>query len=178
MLNGSDADDILQEVAAVLWRKFAEYQPGSDFLRWACRIARLEVLAYHRHRKRLRTFLGDDVVDAVAEGVLELSETASARADALDDCVRHLVPRDRELLGLKYQSLQSVKEIAAAFGRTESAALQGPAAAFMTGCTTASKGNWQGATSDDVVPDGTRRVARIDRRACGSRYYPPSRRRG
>ncbi len=102
-------------------RKFEQYQPGSDFVRWACRVARLEVLAYHRHRKRLRTIFSDAVVDAVADAVLELSETAAARAEALDDCVQVLPPRDRELLNLKYGSSQSVKQIAQAICRTESA---------------------------------------------------------
>ena len=121
VLSSADADDVLQDVTTVLWRKFEQYQPGSDFVRWACRVARLEVLAYHRHRKRLRNIFSDAVVDAVAEIVLQLSETATARADALDDCVQALPPRDRELLNLKYRSSQSVKQIALAIRRTESA---------------------------------------------------------
>ena len=121
VLSSADADDVLQDATTVLWRKFEQYQPGSDFVRWACRVARLEVLAYHRHRKRLRTIFSDAVVDAVADAVLELSETAAARAEALDDCVQVLPPRDRELLNLKYGSAQSVKQIAQAISRTESA---------------------------------------------------------
>ncbi len=121
VVNGADANDVLQDVATVLWRKFAEYQPGSNFVRWACRVAQLEVLAYHRHCKRLKMIFSHDVVEALANTVLELSETASARAELLDGCVELLPPRDRELLGLRYQSAQSVKEIAAAVGRTESA---------------------------------------------------------
>jgi RNA polymerase sigma-70 factor, ECF subfamily len=121
VLSSADADDVLQDATTVLWRKFEQYQPGSDFVRWACRVARLEVLAYHRHRKRLRTIFSDDVVDAVAEKVLDLSETATARAEALDDCVQLLPPRDRDLLKLKYRSAHSVKEIAASVCRTESA---------------------------------------------------------
>jgi RNA polymerase sigma-70 factor, ECF subfamily len=121
VLSSADADDVLQDATTVLWRKFEQYQPGSDFVRWACRVARLEVLAYHRHRRRLRTIFSDEVVDAVAETVLELSETAAARAEALDDCVELLPPRDRTLLNMKYQSAQSVKQIASAIGRTESA---------------------------------------------------------
>ena len=121
VLSSADADDVLQDATTVLWRKFEQYQPGSDFVRWACRVARFEVLAYHRHRKRLRTIFSDDVIDAVAEKVLELSETAVTRAEALDDCVQLLPPRDRELLNLKYQSSQSVKQIATAVCRTESA---------------------------------------------------------
>ena len=42
-------------------------------------------------------------------------------ADEVDDCVQALPPRDRELLNLKYRSSQSVKQIARAIFRTESA---------------------------------------------------------
>jgi RNA polymerase sigma-70 factor (ECF subfamily) len=121
VVNSADADDVLQDVATVLWRKFAEYQPGSEFVRWACQVARLEVLAYHRHCKRLRTLFSHEVVEAVAEQVLELSDTAGARAELLDGCVQLLPPRDRELLDLRYEFSQSVKQIAVAVDRTESA---------------------------------------------------------
>ena len=116
----TDADDIFQETVTVLWRKFAEYEPGTDFVRWACRVARLEVLAHHRHRKRLLSLFSEEVVDAVAEKVLDLSDTTIARAQALNDCVQHLSPRDHELLGLRYQAAQSVKQIADSVHRTES----------------------------------------------------------
>jgi RNA polymerase sigma-70 factor, ECF subfamily len=121
VLSSADADDVLQDVTVVLWRKFEDYRPGSDFVRWACRVARLEVLAYHRHRRRALAIFSDEVVDAVADQVLELSETATARAESLDDCVQLLPPRDRELLKLRYQSSQSVRQIAQVVCRTESA---------------------------------------------------------
>ena len=30
--NWADAEDLLQQTSVVLWRKFAEYRPGSSFL--------------------------------------------------------------------------------------------------------------------------------------------------
>ena len=121
VLSSADADDVLQDVTTVLWRKFEQYRPGSDFVRWACRVARLEVLAYHRHRKRMCSIFSDEVVDVVAEKVLELAENATVRAEALDGCVELLPPRDRKLLDLKYQLSQSVKQIAHDVHRSESA---------------------------------------------------------
>jgi RNA polymerase sigma-70 factor, ECF subfamily len=120
VLSAADADDVLQDTSAILWRKFADYQPGTDFTRWACRIARLEVLAFHRHHKRLLSIFSDEVADAIGEKVLELSDTAVSRAEALGDCVQLLPPRDREMLDLRYQSEQSVAEIAEQIQRTES----------------------------------------------------------
>ena len=37
--NGSDAQDIVQETAVALWRKFDEYNPNEPFIPWACRFA-------------------------------------------------------------------------------------------------------------------------------------------
>jgi len=121
VLSATDADDVLQDTSEVLWRKFADYRPGTDFTRWACRIARLEVLTYHRHHKRLLSIFSDEVADAIGEKVLELSDTATLRAEALPDCVQRLPLRDREVLNLRYQSNQSVAQIARRIDRTESA---------------------------------------------------------
>ena len=120
VLSSADADDVLQNVATVLWRKFSQYELGTDFVRWACRVARLEVLSFHRARKRTLTLLRDDVVELVADKVLQLADTASARAEALDECVDLLPPKDRKLLDLKYQASQSVRQIAESINRTES----------------------------------------------------------
>ena len=73
VLSPFDADDILQETSAILWRKFDEFRQGTDFVRWACRIARLEVLTYHRHHKRWLSIFSDEAADAISEKVLELS---------------------------------------------------------------------------------------------------------
>lgn len=34
------ADEVIQESCLVLWRKFAEFEPNSDFLAWVCTVAR------------------------------------------------------------------------------------------------------------------------------------------
>ena len=39
VLSSADADDVMQDATTVLWRKFDQYQPGTDFVRWACRVA-------------------------------------------------------------------------------------------------------------------------------------------
>ncbi|MCK5000630.1 MAG: hypothetical protein KAS23_13890, partial [Anaerohalosphaera sp.] len=44
--NYSDADDILQETATVMWRKFSGFEQGTDFVAWGITIARLRVLKF------------------------------------------------------------------------------------------------------------------------------------
>jgi RNA polymerase sigma-70 factor (ECF subfamily) len=47
-----DAREVMQEVAAVLWRKFDELATPDGFLRWAFGVARFEALAFRRDRAR------------------------------------------------------------------------------------------------------------------------------
>ncbi|HVJ69575.1 MAG TPA: sigma factor, partial [Caulifigura sp.] len=42
----NDAEDILQEVNVVLWRKRDDFHAGTDFLAWAFRISRTQVMAF------------------------------------------------------------------------------------------------------------------------------------
>ena len=35
----AEAEDVLQETSVILWRKFGEFQSGTDFFRWAAQIA-------------------------------------------------------------------------------------------------------------------------------------------
>ena len=50
----ADANDVMQEVAVVLWQKFGEYESSEDFRRWAFGVARFKVLAWQRDRMRDR----------------------------------------------------------------------------------------------------------------------------
>ena len=48
VVHRADAEDLLQETASVLWQKFHEFQPGSNFLAWAMSIARFQVRHFRR----------------------------------------------------------------------------------------------------------------------------------
>ena len=48
----SDADDVMQETFLTISRKASTYEPGTNFVAWACGVARLKVLENFRRRKR------------------------------------------------------------------------------------------------------------------------------
>lgn len=54
VFNRSDAEDLLQEVAAVLWRKIDEFEPGTRFDQWAFSVARNKVLNFQKKKGRDR----------------------------------------------------------------------------------------------------------------------------
>jgi RNA polymerase sigma-70 factor (ECF subfamily) len=94
-----DAEDLLQETAAILWRKFGDFQPGTSFYAWACRAAYLNVLEYRRQRRRDATLLDADVLEKLAlfyaaeEGTFE-----EFQIEALEKCLEKLIAKDRQLV--------------------------------------------------------------------------------
>ena len=108
----TDAEDVLQETAALLWERFEQYRPGSDFVAWACRVAYLKVMEHRRSKKRLVCF-SDSLVDALGDLVERESASLSARAVALVDCMKRLPPRDYELITFRYAPGATVRSAAA-----------------------------------------------------------------
>jgi RNA polymerase sigma-70 factor, ECF subfamily len=54
-----DAEDVLQQASLVLWEKFDDYQPETDFFNWACRVARLEAMRLLRQQRRYRAHFSE-----------------------------------------------------------------------------------------------------------------------
>src|SRR5262249_7089766 len=55
----NDADDLYQQTALILWKKFGEFDRQRSFFSWACGIARLEVANFLRSRGRQRLYFSD-----------------------------------------------------------------------------------------------------------------------
>lgn len=115
--NRADADDVLQETGLTLFQKFPTFQPGSDFIAWACRIAQHKVLDFGKRRGRDRLRFGSETLELIAEAYIERNEQIGLRLKALDGCMAKLTPRDRELLEHCYRSQDTVKVAAAALCR-------------------------------------------------------------
>jgi RNA polymerase sigma-70 factor (ECF subfamily) len=46
----ADADDVMQDVAVVLWEKYGEFRDGGDFRSWAFGVARSQAVSLARGR--------------------------------------------------------------------------------------------------------------------------------
>jgi RNA polymerase sigma-70 factor, ECF subfamily len=105
--------DVLQQVALVVVRRFVEYDPARPFSAWAIGIAKQKVLAYRRQRRSDRLVFDDAVVEQIA-AIYErsLSHTISDRRDALDYCVERLQGRARNSIQLFYGQGLKTSEIA------------------------------------------------------------------
>ena len=56
------ADDLMQETSAVMWRKFDQFQQGTNFGAWAMKIARFCVLEWRRQEARVPVFNGTPAI--------------------------------------------------------------------------------------------------------------------
>jgi RNA polymerase sigma-70 factor (ECF subfamily) len=80
----ADADDILQETAMVMWRKFDTYVIGSNFAVWGIRIARNFVMKLNQRRFDKRIRFSSDIVRLLQESaVMDADEQDDDRAQAI-----------------------------------------------------------------------------------------------
>lgn len=116
-----DADEVLQQSALVIWRKFDQFDPSTEFMKWACVIARFEALAYRRKMARDRLVFREDILELIAdEGASEI-DTRQAEYDALESCLAAMPEKQRTLLTLAYTPGVKVKELAEQAGSTSAA---------------------------------------------------------
>lgn len=114
----TDADEILQETNLVCWRKADQFEAGSHFSAWACRIAYYEVLKFRRRMGRSRVRFEQELVDQLAAEVLEQADRLDARREALTGCLAKLNDRDRDLVRKRYQPDATTKSVAADVNRS------------------------------------------------------------
>ncbi len=113
----ADAEDLLQETASVLWRKFDEFQPGSNFLAWALKRGALPGVVFPAAAEAGRPPVQRKFLDAVgADTVTELARLDDLQ-ELLDQCMDKLPPADRELFEMRYQFEVPPKNMAEQLGR-------------------------------------------------------------
>jgi RNA polymerase sigma-70 factor (ECF subfamily) len=110
--------DVFHETSLELWRSFPEFRPDADFLRWSLGVARHQVLKYWRKAKRDRLVFSDELLNQLAVDAISLSHELAPREAALDDCVKQLSDRHRDLIHRFYGENQTAIAIAAAWQRS------------------------------------------------------------
>lgn len=117
----SRAADVIQETNLVLWRKIDEFQPEKQFLPWAFSIARYQVLAHLRDKKRDKFLLDDSLAETLSAKV----EAAAAKTDlvqsALKDCIGKLSAGNQQLIDGFYFRSQSINDLATRFNKNAGA---------------------------------------------------------
>lgn len=82
-----DAREVMQEVAAVLWKKFEDIRNPEDFRRWAFGVARFEALDFMRKRCRDRHVFGEQALRILADEAERAGESWAEERRALEECL-------------------------------------------------------------------------------------------
>ena len=69
--NQVDSEDIMQEATALMWEKFDQFEPGTNFLAWALTIARFKILSYRRDKSRNPIIFNDRVMKLLEKASCE-----------------------------------------------------------------------------------------------------------
>jgi RNA polymerase sigma-70 factor (ECF subfamily) len=116
--SSADAEDIFQETASVLWRKFDEFTVGTSFTSWACRIAYFIILDYRRKTFRNSIRYSSETLKLLSESCHVIQAGQGRRMEALDECLKNLSQRERNLVQLRYYKSLSVQAIAEQAGKS------------------------------------------------------------
>jgi RNA polymerase sigma-70 factor (ECF subfamily) len=117
----AEAEDLLQETAKGLWKKFGDYDPSLPFLPWAKTFARYEVLNYLERQRTRRKYFSDEMVELLADDWGRVDAQHDARILALESCVEAVPEKSRCLLNERYQDANSLQDVAAREGTTPNA---------------------------------------------------------
>lgn len=107
----ADVDDILQETAIALMRKFDQYDAAQPFFNWACRFALYEVLQHRKQAKTRGRHFSQEVVEAIAAEYQQHQQLSDQRKRALAICLNKLEDQDRRLVELRYFSEETVENL-------------------------------------------------------------------
>ncbi len=113
------ADDLLQEVAIALLRKFPDYDPQRPFVAWAMGMAKTAILSWRRDQGRAQRRFQDATIELLTAGWEEMMPELDERRSALQLCVQQLQGRGRELLALRYEEELAPPAIADRLGLSQ-----------------------------------------------------------
>ena len=103
-----------------MWRKFGEFESGTNFLAWALRIADYQVMRHRTKQARLMAFSARLREAMMGDVAGRDADEAAAGLTALSGCMDRLAPADREMVTLCYGESVPVRRIADSLGRSPS----------------------------------------------------------
>jgi RNA polymerase sigma-70 factor (ECF subfamily) len=111
--NRHDAEDICQNIALVLWKKFDQYDSTRPFAAWARGVAAIEVQLIRGQSHRVPTPFSPDAVQAILDAYNRTTTASeSHQRQWLEKCIRLLSERGRSLFAMRYGLGTPVDEIA------------------------------------------------------------------
>ena len=119
--NLAAADEIAQETSIRLWEQFDQYDPGKDFISWACTIAYYQILTYRKTVQREPLRFDSELLEALATRAFTRRDDLDTRQSHLIDCLAQLDEFKRQAIRLYYSLGLTAKAVADRLGRNTAA---------------------------------------------------------
>jgi len=113
----SRADDVFQETFLTVSAKAATFQPGTNFLAWACTIARYKILEAGRGRPGAPLPFSEEVLESLCASMPE-PQREDRELQLLQECLQELHPHSQRAMELRYEQGHKPAEIARRLGWT------------------------------------------------------------
>lgn len=117
----TDVDEVVQNASLVAWRKFPEFEEGTNFGGWLLTIARFEALKYRRGAARSPLVFSENVWELLARDASTESDARHIRREALEQCLGKLSAAQRDLILKAHAPGARLNEIAQQSGGSEQA---------------------------------------------------------
>ncbi len=88
--NFNDADDIMQDTTAIMWKKYDTFIPGTNFLGWAVRIAHYNILSYRTKKGKERLIIDDELFESIQIKAVKSNDTLDSKLKYLKECLSKL----------------------------------------------------------------------------------------
>lgn len=122
VVNRADGEEILQEANLYICRHAHEFQPGTDFAAWALRVAHFCVLTWRARQSRDRLVFDDSLLERLSIAVQPRDTQSEGRREALEECLKKLVPQEHELITQLYRDTEiTPQRLAERFGKSTNA---------------------------------------------------------
>ncbi|MCB1092434.1 MAG: sigma-70 family RNA polymerase sigma factor [Verrucomicrobiae bacterium] len=115
--NRHDAEDVLQRASLTLWRKFDQFEPGTNFFAWASTVCFYEARNFQRLTARSKLRFDDDLLALIADERTRDLDQQDPRQAALGECMTSLSDANRSLLEAVYMDNADIGQLARQAGR-------------------------------------------------------------
>lgn len=116
--NAADAEDLLQETATIMWRKFEQFEKGTNFARWGIAVARNRIMKFWERQRNSWLKFNSELTARIVPQAESVFDRLDDRTQALQQCLGKLNERDRELIKLRYDKKTTTKNLAKELGRS------------------------------------------------------------
>jgi RNA polymerase sigma-70 factor, ECF subfamily len=102
--NFGDRDDLMQDIAVAVFESFDKYDPERPFPQWAMGVARNQFKNYLRKRQRHLIVFDTETVEVLEKTFADLPVEEVRELDFLQECLKKLDGRGRQLCDLRYDA--------------------------------------------------------------------------